>query len=233
MIDDLERRFREAVPQLQELIAKRRASWRLTSVMEWEDVASILLTRIWKQFKHYDPTRPLDRWANTLITHAITSLLRDNLYRWARPCIAATSYGDSCSFNTGGNSCAWTKSKVQCAECPIYAKWEKKKQAKFAVATPLSLEDHVDSSNARSYAFVDYDLAKTTIDAKMMKRLTGTERKLYKLLYIKRLEPKEAGRRMGYKLQTNSDIPGYLTQKKMIVYFETVMREILDAEGLY
>lgn len=234
-MDDLKRRFQEAVPQLQELINKRRGSWRLTSVMEWEDVSSILLTRIWKQFGRYDVNRPLDRWANTVITHTITSLLRDNLYRWARPCIAADSYGNACAFNTGGNSCAWTKNRVQCSECPMYKRWENKKQAKFAVATPLSLEDHLDTSNNRPVDFgdfVDYGNAKSIIDTKIMLYLNRTERKLYRLLYIKGLEPEEAGRRMGYKLQRNSKIPGYLTQKKLVEKFVLLSRTIIETENL-
>jgi len=231
-MDDLDRRFQEAVPRLKELIAKRRTSWRLLSVMEWEDVASILLTKIWKQFKKYNPERPLDNWANRVIKYGLINLTRDNLYRWARPCIAADSYGNACTFNTGGKSCAWTPSKTQCSECPLYAQWEKKKGAKFAVATPLSLEDHVDVSNNRIDDFLDYERAKEIIDTKILPQLTSSERKLYRLLYVQHLDPSEAGRRMGYKRQSNSKIPGYLTQKKLTKRFAALALTIIEKEGL-
>lgn len=245
--EDLEKRFKEAVPLLQELINKRRNSWTLTSVMEFQDVASIILTNLYQNFRMYDPTRPLDRWANTVISNRLHNLIRDNLVRYLKPCLAANSYGACCSFNLGGNKCAWTKtdgsgSGIQDSSCKFYAAWEKKKQAKHAIATPLSLDDEgpdPDSSTSLHSTlpsdpgnFIDFEDAKKVIDREIVKKLNKEEATVYRLLYIKHLEPAAVGKKMGYKKQQNSDIPGYLTLRKLSAKFENLAQQIIRKEGL-
>ncbi len=242
MQSDIEQRFKAATDQLQELINKRKNSWKLTSVMAFEDVSSIILAHIWQQFAKYDPSQPLDRWANTVITRRLHNLLRDNLYKNAKPCTAANPYGACCSFNRGNGKCGYTKSGEQDSTCRFFANWLKKKQIKHAISTPVSLDDEGTSSDPAPSLygkltsppgnFIDMEAAKKVIDIKIMNKLNKEEATVYRLLFIKHLEPEQVGEKMGYKKQTNSDIPGYLKLKKLSAKFRELAGRIVAEEGL-
>lgn len=239
---DVAVRFNAAAPRLQELIGKRKNSWTLTAVIEWQDVASIILNKLYVGFWRYDPIRPLDHWANVVITNALNNLVRDNLVKILRPCLSANSYGARCFYNEGGNQCGWTKSGVQDSSCKFMAAWEKKKKSKHAIATPLSLDDAgLDESSPHSFhdtlssdpgIGLDFEGAKKTIDAKMLKLLDKNEATLYRLLYIRNLTPEVVGKKMGYKKQANSDIPGYLKIRKSMERFREMAAYIISQEGL-
>lgn len=232
MAEDLEQRFKEASSELIILINKRRSSWKLFSVMGWDDVSNIILAEIWKSWPGYDPSKPLDRWANTVITSRMKNLFRDHLFKTARPCIAATNYGNPCSYNTGCDGCAWTKSGRQDSSCRFFAAWEKKKQAKFVVSTPLAMSAHVDEVHSQHSDYVDYEAGKKMIDEKIIPLLTQEEAKIYRFLYIKKLSMKETGKRMGYKVQKNSKIPGYLILRSACKRFYLLAKEIVETEGI-
>lgn len=239
---DVAARFNVAAPRLQELIRKRKGSWTLTAVIEWQDVSSIILNKLYTNFWRYDTTRPLDHWANVCITNALNNLIRDNLVKTLRPCLAANSYGARCAFNTGGNGCGWTKSGTQDRSCRYYAVWESKKKDKHAIATPLSLDDGgLDEESPHSFhdtlssdpgLGLDFEAAKKVIDAKMLNILDKEEATIYRLLYIRHLTPEAVGKKMGYKKQANSDIPGYLKLKKSAERFRKIAEEIVEREGL-
>lgn len=235
-MDSKEAFFKENYEEIKKLVEKRRATWRLTT-LAWEDVSAILIERIWTQFHLYDPTKPLDRWVNTLITNTLHNLLRDNLYRVAKPCNAANAYGAPCAYNLGCGRCAWTEkngsgSGMQDSSCAFYAKWEKKKQAKFAIATPLSIENHTDESHSIQSDFLDIDRAKSVIDSKILSHLSSEEAKIYNLLFIQHLDEKKVGEIMGYKKQSNSDICGYLQIRAATIKIKKVARQIISEEGL-
>lgn len=230
-MDETEKLFKLHYPEIKRLIEKRQASWRL-STLPWEDASSIILERIWRKFGLYDPTEPLDRWVNTVITNAIYNLLRDGLYKTARPCIAATCYGNACAFNLGGTKCGWTQSGEQDSTCRFYAEWERKKKSKFAISTPLSIENHIDESHNMQCDFVDVERAKKIIDDNIKRRLTKDEYKIYVLMYIKNLDIKEVGKKMGYKKQGDNSVPGYLQIRSARLKIEEVSRQILSEHGL-
>lgn len=232
--------FKENYATLCGLVRKRRGSWKATSVMEFEDLESVLLTRIYQQLHLYDVNRPLDKWANTVISNAIMNILRDRIYRDSRPCISGSapgfsmgsSYGRGCACNMGGDSCSFTASKIQDSSCSFYAAWLKKKAAKFAVSTPLSIENHIDESHNIQSDFVDYEGAKKVIDEKIVNHLNKEEAKIYRLLYIEHLSQEEVGRRMGFKKQKNSSVAGYLQIRTCILKFKDLSRTIIEQEHL-
>ncbi len=229
---DLEQRFKAASSELIRLINKRRHSWKLTSVMEWDDVSSIILAEIWKNWPSYDPVRPLDRWANTVITSRMKNLLRDHLFKSARPCLAATSYGNPCAYAEGTDGCRWTKSGVQDSSCGFYAKWLKNKQGKFAVSATLSIEAHVDETHNIQSDFVDYDGSKKVIDEKLIPLLSKQEARIYKLLFIDNLDMKQVGIKLRLPKQKNSEIRGYLIQRTLTVKCQQLAKQIIEEEGL-
>lgn len=245
----LERRFKEAVPELQRLINQRKSSWKLTSVMEFSDVASIILTYIWRSFSQYDPSKPLENWTNTVITTQIQNLLRDHLYKHSRPCVAATSYGSTCSFNTGGNGCSWTKtnakgsgSGIQDSSCWAYAKWEKKKRDKHAILSPLSLDDTGHESDPTTslyeripshlgYLF-DVDAAKQVIDENIVRRLDEQGNKIYRCLYIDRLSIDETVTKLKMKKKNKGDMRSYMIVRSVSLKIKEIVKQIISEQNL-
>lgn len=224
-------------------IERRRPKWRAISVLEFDDVKSILLSRIYQQLDLYDEKRPLDRWTNTVISNGIRNLLRDNVYRDARPCISGkapgcgggSSYGSGCAYNQGDNKCGWTKSGLQDSSCAFYAKWMAKKQTKFAISAPLSIENHLDEYHTQPGEIVTeewVDEKKKLIDSKILGRLNKEEARIYKLLFIKHLEEEQVGEKMGYKKQANSDVKGYSQIRAIKIKIRQVAEQIISEEGI-
>jgi RNA polymerase sigma factor (sigma-70 family) len=234
MADDalLRKSFCEKSDEIQVLIARRRASWRLTSVMEYEDVSSIILAHVWKEWAKYDPERPLDKWINTIITNQIRNLLRNHLYKHSRPCCAANQYGAACSFNRGGDLCAWTKSGIQDESCHFYAHWLKRKQAKFAVATPLSMAAHENETHSKPDDHMDIEGAKKTIDDNIKRRLTKEEYRIYKYLYVEHLSIEETAKKMGYKKRGKEDMRAYMAVRNVSLHIKEVSKAILSENGI-
>lgn len=224
--------FREHYEEFKALVDKRRSKWRATSIMEWEDVHSHLLTHIFRRLDQYDEDRPLDRWVNTVITNEIMNLLRNLIWKTARPCIAANSYGSPCVFNTGGTGCSKTPSKTQCGECKFFAKWERRKQAKFAIAAPLSIEHHTDESHSMQDDFLDIEAAKKVIDDNIQRRLTKEEYRIYVFLYVKHLSMEETVQKMGFKKTDANDMKGYMRVRSAAILAKEVAKQIISENSL-
>ncbi len=166
------------------IVAKRKGSWTLDTV-PWEDVEQILLTRLWLKFKLYDQSLKFENWANRTISNALKNLLRDNCYKFQRPCL-------KCAYNVGGDGCSFTSNNQQCAQCPLYAGWAAKKQNLFNIKSAFSIENHIQTIGNMQCDFVDVDSAKKIIDKQVLANLdTAKERKLYRVFYVKKIEERE------------------------------------------
>lgn len=223
--------FKLFYPEILTLVAKRKQRWVLTTE-PWEDVSSILVTRVWRKIHLYDRAKPFDRWCNTLLTHAIISLLRDKFYKHAKPCISVGPGGGHCAFNRGEDQCGWTKNGLQCAECPAFAAWQKKREKKHNINATLSLENHTDEVHARAHDWVDIDSAKPVIDKHMLAQLPKDEATIYRLLFIKHWSLERVGRRMGFKAQGSNKVPGYQRLKKMMARFREMAQRIIVDQNL-
>jgi hypothetical protein len=207
--------FAKHYEEIKRLVGQRRSKWVLSS-LPFEDVSSILETRIWKKIHLYDASLPFDRWCNTLITNAISSLLRDLLLRHARPCLSSGEYGRPCCFNGGDNICNWHKNPtgIQNAHCPLYAEWEKKKGFRADISSPLSLESHVDEHHNKPSDFVDYDRHKAAIDKIMVKKLTKGDAKIYRLIYIKHWPMPRVLKALGLRSTATNKTPILITKAR-------------------
>ena len=176
--------FAQHYEEIKRLVGQRRSKWVLSTI-EWSDIESILTTHIWKKMHLYDTSRPFDHWCNSVLTAQITNILRDNLFRHSRPCLASSVYGGPCVFSMGENLCGWTKTGKQDETCPLFAAWKAKKGNQADIASPLSLESHIDEHHNKHSDFIDYDRHKAAIDKIMVKKLTKGDAKIYRLIYIK------------------------------------------------
>lgn len=221
----------EVLPFAQALISRRRHKWKL-STMGWEDVAQIILIRVWQQYPKFDPAKgPFENWCNRLISHAFINVLRDSHLKWEKPCVSR----GMCAYNRGGDSCGFTPSGKQCAECPLYARWQDKKQGQYNIKATLGLDAHPQEvHNTQSDTF-DVEAAKTRIDAIMLKRLNPFDRRIYRLLLIKHLTPMETSIELKRKLKKRKlkegEGCGYQSVLATLTTFKAMIKQIIDEES--
>ena len=223
--------FEDSVVEISGLIDKRKSSWRLQNP-EWEDVKQIILIKIWKKFDQYDENRPLENWANVVITRSIINLLRDNIYKSARPCISVDVYGNPCVYNMGDNTCSFTKSGIQCGECKAYANWQKKKESQANLGAPVSLEDHEDESNNLQSDFLDIEATKEKIDAILLKRLNTWDKNLYQYMYIDHLSEAKVFKKLKVEYTKTSKARLAPQIAKARKRFKIAIKQIIEEIGL-
>lgn len=185
--------FEQRYPEIVFELEKRRGKWDL-GVVDWADAKQMILVRISEQYHRYDPDKgAFSHWVQRVITHKIFSIWRDNYTKHARPCILG------CLFNGGGESCTKTSSGRQCAECPLYREWEKRKKTHHVIKQPLPLDNHIQEVSNIQSDFVDYEKAKQIIDREIKKKLNKTEWKVYRLLMTKKGTERQAAKILGFK----------------------------------
>lgn len=226
---DHEEQFKQLYPEIKLIVARRRPSWTL-STLPWEDVESILITRIYQQLPLYDTTKPLQNWANRLISNQISNLLRNNCYKHARPCITANPAGGECSFNIGGDRCGFTKSGKQCAECPLYAKWQRKKESAYNLNASLPLDTHTQQLQSPTGQFFDIEAFKPQIDEYIMQKVNKHDAQIYEMLFVKNMTVEEVAKRMKYKTPKSGRVNQVL--RKLIARFKELAREGIRHHGL-
>jgi len=224
--------FEDRIPEIQKEIRKRKNGWRL-STLSFEDVSQKILLHAFKKYHTYDEKKSeFSHWINRLISNQLRNILRDNLGIYSRPCIMG------CVHNLGDESCDYTKSKKQCAECPLYAKWEKKKKDHFNVAQSLPLANHEQEVNSKMDDFLDIEKAKSIIDIKIKPKLNNYEWQIYHLLFILNKTNEEAQKilNLKYNKKNNKESDDTKinyqqinkTKKKIIV----IVKAIINEEGL-
>jgi hypothetical protein len=232
--------FEESYDEIYKIVQRRKGKWPYISIMPWEEVSQILIIRIHRKWGLYDPakTKKLERWVNTVVSHAIRNLIRDNLGRWSRPCIGGgAANGVKCSYNLGGEGCSYTKSKTQCSECPVYAKWQKERQHQLHIKSNVALEHHAQEVSNIQGDFIDSNKIKEELDVKMLEELTAWEGKVYKLLFIKYLKPAEVTEELEKVLKSYKRAPAihekasYQAVLEHRRNFESMMKEHLRRDG--
>jgi DNA-directed RNA polymerase specialized sigma24 family protein len=217
--------FESQIDFIKSQIAKRKHKWSL-STLDWEDVESMLLARVYLKFHLYDEKQPLEHWVNRVISNFIKNLLRDNLTKFIRPCVL------NCIYNLGGTACGYTKSGTQCGECKLYANWQHKKESQFNIKASLPLENHSQEINNKQSDFIDIEKAKKIIDEKIKEKLDRREKKIYRLLYIEYMTAQEAS---DFLVKENSKLYEGESYAKILEFQKKIIRlskEIIEDEDL-
>lgn len=200
-------------------IKKRRTRWTLISI-DFDDIIQMVMLRIIKKYHKYSKEKSeFSHWSNRVISNCIRNILRDNYTKYSRPCILG------CCHSLGGTSCAWTQSGTQCAECPLYRKWQQNKQDNFNVNQALSLENHIQEVHSIQVDSVPIDESKKIIDVQMKNKLNNFEYDIYKSIFIDEKDEKEvvaALKAKGCEVQI----------RKLKEKFVNVAREIILQEDL-
>lgn len=228
--------FDDKYAELVNWINRRRPKWTLSRV-PFEDARQIILIYFARHWD-YDPAKgEFSHWANSVITSQIKNIWRDHLTKWSRPCILG------CTDRIGEEACRVTPSGKQCSECPLYAEWARKKGQQFNINQTLSIDAPTNGAQAYNVQsdFVDVEARKRQIDEFMKVRvtkgkLTKSDHKIYRLLYVKGLSERETAKQMGFskslKGKKERMFNGYgaiLASKHRL---KEAVKEIIEEEGL-
>lgn len=190
--------FEESLDFIEKEIEKRRGKWNLSTIkhLDFDDVKQNIIIHIFQKWDKYNPEYPLENWLNRIITNQIFNHKRDHYGIYSKPC-------DNCAFavhskETGEDGCRYTKSKKQCSECPLYAKWEKGKKSAFEMNRAKNIEYHYSDITTANNDNIDYGKFLRKIDKILKKRLQPVTYKVYKMIYIQGLSKTEVAKNIGY-----------------------------------
>ena len=183
-------------------IKKRRNKWLLSkfSGIDFEDISQIIRIHIFKKWSLFDPAKKIEPWLNTIISNQLKNLIRNNYGNYSKPCTkcGAAEANDKCSIYS-----------EQCSSCPLYAKWEKTKQAAFNLKRCQSTEEN--HNTIASQEDESYGLEKNIKDlnSKIHLFLKPNELKFYKLFYLESNTEEVIAKRMGFTTGEKNRKPGY------------------------
>tara|TARA_R100000808_G_C2143957_1_gene151726 strand:+ start:1214 stop:1942 length:729 start_codon:yes stop_codon:yes gene_type:complete len=214
---------------------KRRAKWFLKSLtwVDFDDVKQIIRTHLYKKWEQWDQERPLRPWLNRIITNQLKNILRNYYSNFAKPCL-------NCPFNQTGVTdeteqgfCGFTTSRLQCNECPLYAKWEKTKKAAFDIKMAVTIENHMhelESSGAESFEIED---AQIRLHAEMKKVLSEKNYRIYQMLFIENMTEEDAAKELGYRTTEKGRKAGYKQIKNLKKQFKQKAERILATKDIF
>ena len=215
-----------------EELCKRRNKWYLHSLgwFDFQDVEQIIRAHLAKKWDQWDQERPLRPWLNKIISNQMKNILRNNYTSFAKPCI-------NCPFNQGSSAsdnesfaegfCSFTESGTQCAECPLYAKWEKRKKAAYEVKMPLSMESHSHEVYSTPDTAFDFTTAENKLHKAMKKVLNSRQYDIYNMLFIKHMDEDDVAKKLGYKTTEKGRKAGYKQIKNLKKQFKEKAAKIL------
>jgi hypothetical protein len=228
--------FEEMYEIIDSIIKKRKNQWRLKAItwFDFEDIEQIIKIHINKKWHLWDQSRPIEPWVNRIATNQIRNIIRNNYTSFAKPCL-------SCPFNSSkgieystDNSCGFTKSKIQCAECPLYAKWEKIKKPAYNIKMTVSLENHQSYySSVSCEVEKDYFNAEARLHSLMKNNLTDKQFFIYKMFFIDCLSDDQIAKILKFKTNEKGRKAGYKQIKNLKKMFYLKARKLLEENDLF
>ena len=200
--------FEDNIESINLEISKRKSSWTLTALawIDYDDISQILRIHIHKKWHLFDKQKPLAPWINTIISHQIRNLIRNNYGNYSRPCL-------KCAAQEGEDLCAIYEK--QCSRCPLFTAWEKTKKRAHDIKLPLPLENHSQEVFNMQCDSLDIERTSKNIHAHMIRILKPIEAKIYRLLYLENKSETDVAKTMGYKTNEKGRSPGYKQLKNI------------------
>lgn len=237
-------KYEDKAEVVDEELNKRRGKWALHSLgwLDFDDVKQIIRAHLHKKWDQWDQERPLRPWINKIISNQLKNIMRNNYTSFAKPCVTCpfAQEGGSESNVTAGvdtfneDFCGFTKSGIQCNECPLYAKWEKRKQNAFRIKVPLAIEHHAHEvySTPDSNGF-DIERAQEKLHVAMEKELNERQYKIYEMLFVQNMEEEDVALAIGYKTTEKGRKAGYKQIKNLKKQFkEKAIKLLRDSDIL-
>jgi len=219
--------FEECYDAIDKEIKKRKPRWLLNRLMDYEDVSQVIRNHIFIKWDQWDQSRTLLPWINRVITHQTKNIVRNIYSCYSKPC-------SKCEANEeryGGGEGLCRIYKTQCADCPLYAKWEKSKKNAQNINLAESYdgqENYIKTIEDDSYKADNLYKNLDLIHISIMAKLTPAQKKVYKYLYIDHKDKLETAKLMGYRTKEASRDPGYKAIEKFKKIFVIQAKKVLE-----
>jgi RNA polymerase sigma factor (sigma-70 family) len=220
---------------VQEELNKRRGKWFLTSLawIDFDDVKQIISAHIYKKWDKWDQSRPLRPWLNRIISNQLKNILRNYYSNYAKPCL-------NCPFNQSGITeenevglCGFTESKMQCGECPLYAKWERTKKSAYDIKMAVTIENHSHELRSTQNSSFEIEEAERKLHSEMKKVLNEKSYMIYQMLFVENLTDEEVAHELGYKTNEKGRKAGYKQIKNLKKQFKIKAEKILQTKDIF
>jgi hypothetical protein len=213
--------FEECLWYIDKTILLRKPRWLLNRIswIDYEDASQIIRSHIFIKWNKWDQSRPFANWCNSVVSHQTRNIIKKIYTDAIIPC-------HNCSANEGNNSCRIYG--IQCATCPLYAKWLKSKSKKHAMQMADSYEemqDTVKNSGVSHDHFKEYSPEKLHVLIKPL--LTKFQAKVYDMMYVQNMDDIKVAESLGYKTSEKSRKIGYKSIQKLKKIFITKAKEVL------
>lgn len=227
--------YEESYCIIEEELNKRRGKWFLTSLawIDFDDVKQIISAHIYKKWDQWDQKRPLRPWLNRIISNQLKNILRNYYSNYAKPCL-------NCPFNQSGITeeneaglCGFTESKMQCNECPLYAKWEKTKKSAYDIKMAVTIENHAHEIKSSSSTSFEMEEAQKRLHEEMRKILSEKNFQIYTMLFVKNMTDEEVAAKLGYKTTETGRKAGYKQIKNLKKQFKAKAEKILKTKDIF
>lgn len=230
------KKFEDLYDVIDQVIKKRKNKWKLNAItwFDFEDIEQIIKLHIYKKWHLWDQTRAIEPWVNRIATNQIRNIIRNNYTAYAKPCLSCSFNQNKNGENSGEFSCGFTKSRLQCNECPLYAKWEKVKKPAYDVKITVSLENHKNYfSNVETGETYDYKLAEKRLHDLMRANLSDKHFFIYKMFFIDQLPDEEISKILRFKTNERNRKAGYKQMKNLKKMLYLKAQELLKNNDIF
>jgi len=186
--------YEDKIEDLEELLRRYRSKWQLDALawLDYDDVCQIIRIHIFNKWHLWDQDRPFKPWAAMIISNQMKNMVRNNYSNFTKPCL-------KCPHYNSGNSCLFTKSGVQDAECDLFAKWKAKKEKAYNLKLPLPIEDSLFLGETSLRDSFDYEVAQRKLHNLVMLQLNDKHQKIYKMLYVDNFSDEDVATAFKFK----------------------------------
>lgn len=218
-------KFEDCLESIDNEINKRKNQVHLyLNDFDFSDIAQIIRLHIYQKWHLWDDKRPFENWVNVIISNQIKNFIRNNYTSVAPPCY-------KCPMNQGGTLCSFTSSGEQCAECPLYKKWEIGKRNGFNIKFAASLEEK-DLDDQSLYSKVestdqniDWGECIKKLDKHLKTRLSKELYFVYRFLYVLGNTDEDLAKYLKFKTNEKNRVPGY---KQIYNFKQKIIKEAKD-----
>ena len=224
--------FEDRIEIIDNEIAKRRQRWQLDALayIDFDDIAQMLRSHIYKKWSLWDQSRPLEQWLSRVITNQIHNHIRNNYGNLAPPC-------NGCAFNLGADICNHTPSGTKCSECPLFAKWQKTKSKGYylKLAGSINDENYIEQTHSSVSPEDGVNIKKGVVNLhkKMKEKLTPNQYKIYHQLFVEGKSEDKVAEEMGFKTTERNRRPGYKHISNLKKVFVEKAKKILEEEDIF
>jgi len=180
------------------ILKKYRAKWQLDAItwMDYDDVCQTIRLHIFNKWHLWDQTKPFAPWAATVASNQIKNMIRNNYSNYARPCLR-------CEHFLGGDGCGLLSNHIQGPQCPLYAKWMKKKANAFNLKMPVPIENASGLSEIYIEEHIDMSKSQERMHEAIMAELSPKHALIYRRLFMDGSSHEDVAKEFGFKADSD------------------------------